>query len=88
MSTKIDERLEKSDESRNFTLTEFESAFVKELTVLLQYHVAKDQIVSNLITYMAMSRLGYAHIKDGYNLRYSIDLDKDPATVSIEEVKI
>lgn len=87
MSEKITKKA-KEPTSKQFAMTEFESSFIRELMVLLQYHTAKDQIVSNLLTYISMTRLGYEHLKKGHDLRYSLDLNKDPVVVIVEEVKI
>ncbi len=73
--------------SKEFTLTAFETAFIKELQVLLQFHTARQQIISNFVTYIAMTRLGYGTVTEGYDLRFDLNLDRDPAIVLLREIK-
>jgi hypothetical protein len=73
--------------SKEFTLTQFETAYIKDLEVLLQYHVARQQIISNFVTYIAMTRLGYTTVTEGYDLRFDLNLDRDPAIVLLREIK-
>ena len=85
MSQKISKQLEKRPGKHE--LTEFEFAFLKELNILLQFHTAKDRIMSNLLTYIAKTRLGYTEIKEGYDLRFSFDLSGEDRDLEIIEVK-
>ncbi len=88
MSSKIKDKLKDSvPESKEFTLTTFETAFIKEMDVLLQFHIGKQRIISNFITYIAVTRLGYSTVKEGYELRFDINLDRDPAIVQLRQVK-
>lgn len=86
--SKKDEILGKDKNEKTYSLTEYEAKFLKELNVLLQWHIAKNQIISTFLTYVANNRLGYTKIKSGYNLQYEIDLEKDDKKLTIREVPI
>lgn len=73
---------------REFELTPFEAAFIRELGTLLLYHIARDAIISSFLTYIATTRLGYQQPPEGYEVRFDINLERTPSLVLMRELKI
>lgn len=84
MSKTIRDQINESKQDNTLRLTEYETSFIKELVVLLQYHVAKDQIIRNLLALISSNR-GYTPAK-GNALKFALDLDE--SILTIEEEKI
>lgn len=64
----------KSGAATTITLTEKEFSLLKAMSVCLAYNVAKDQIMSAFLSYVAHHRLG---VDEEVSLQFEIDLDKD-----------
>lgn len=84
MSKRINEKAK--DSGKQFELTDFEFAFLKELQILLQFHTGQVRILSNLLTLICVNRLGYGEVKENYDLEFQINLDKDDKKLVVKEV--
>ena len=81
-----DDLVEQYNHGKEYQLNEYETSFLKELDTLLMYHIYKQRVITNLLTYISTTRLGYTKVHEGYDLQYSIDSDKEPYTLRIKEV--
>ena len=83
----VDDIVEDYNLGKEFQLTDYETGFLKELHTLLQYHVHKDRIITAYLTYVAMVRLGYTKVKDGFDLQYGIETESEPYKLRVKEVQ-
>jgi|ERR1035437_4008902 hypothetical protein len=84
MSKKISEKTK--DNGKEFLLTDYEFEFLKELRILLQFNTGQQRVISNLLTLICINRLGYGKLKQGYDLQFEINLDKDKKLI-VREVQ-
>lgn len=83
----VDELVEDYNHGKQYSLNDYETNFIEELNTLLQFHIYKDRIISNYLTYIAVTRLGYTQHKEGTNLQYSIEAESKPFKIRIKEVQ-
>lgn len=74
--------LEKTSEDvATHVLTPQEMNYVRLLNMTLTYHTHGTKIVSGFLYYVSTTRLGY---KNGVNLQFEIDLDKDDNLLTVK----
>jgi hypothetical protein len=73
----------KQSAEQTHELTESEYNMLKLMNEALRYNVAGNKIISGFIYYISSSRLGY---KDGQDLQFELDFDKDDRLLKITEV--
>ena len=78
--------LQKDDNEKKFKLTPYEFSFLKDMNTVLTFHTLRSNLISNFLTYVAQTRLGYSTIREGYALQYEVDLQKDDHTLIVREV--
>lgn len=80
--------LNKDKDFKEYTLTDYEFSYLKDLNVVLQLNVFRSKIISGFLTYVAQTRFGYTKIKEGYNLQFEVDPNSDSKTIKIKEIPI
>lgn len=77
-----DEQLKTDTEDiQTHELTEAEMNYLRLLNLALQFHTMAQKIMSGYLYYVSTTRLGY---KDGVNLQFEIDLQKDGRQLTIK----
>lgn len=69
-----------TEDVRTHELLDSEMNYLKLLNLALQFHTMGQKILSGFMYYIAVTRLGY---KDGSNLQFEIDLNKDDNLLTI-----
>lgn len=70
-----------SEDIQTHVLSPQEMNYVRLLNMTLTYHTHGSKIVSGFLYYVSTTRLGY---KNGVNLQFEIDLDKDDNILSVK----
>ena len=87
--SKLRQRILKADENpdeKKFTLDDYEWSYLKDMNSVLIFHTLRSNLISNFLTYVAKTRLGYTNIREGYALQYELDLQSDDHTLIVREV--
>ena len=87
MTDLVDDLVDQFNNGQEYQLNDYETQFIKELDTLLLYHIYRHRIITTLLTYIASTRLGHARVKEGFDLQFGIDSDKEPYKLRVKEVK-
>jgi hypothetical protein len=82
----VDDLVEDYNLGKEFQLTEYETGMIKEFDALLQFHIHRSRMITAILTHIAMVRLGYTKVKDGYDLQYGIETETEPYKLRVKEI--
>lgn len=80
------ESREEDNGPKEYTLTDYEFRYLKDMNNCLMFHTLRNQLISNFLTYVASTRLGYQSLPDDKALQYELDLRGEDHTIKITEV--
>jgi hypothetical protein len=61
------------EEAKEFSLTDYEVQYLKDLNQILMFHTLRGNIISGFITYVCTTRLGYNQLPEDKALQYDLD---------------